>query len=104
MIFLIIEQSLMALPLLIGAYITLSLLKLPDFSIESAYLFGAVAAFLTQSCSLPIILSTAFLGGILIGSLVCTLHQYLRLPFSLPLLLQMASFMERLNICSVHLQ
>jgi putative ABC transport system permease protein len=83
MIFLLIEQSLMALPLLIGAYITLSLLKLPDFTIESAYLFGAVAAFLTQSCSIPIILGTACLGGMLIGSLVCTVHHYLKLPFLL---------------------
>jgi putative tryptophan/tyrosine transport system permease protein len=83
MILLIIEQSLMALPLLIGAYITLSLLKLPDFTIEGAYLFGAVTAFLTQSCSIPVILSTAFLGGLLIGSLVCTFHLYFKLPFLL---------------------
>ena len=40
MILPILDQALIALPLLIGAYITLSLLKLPDFSIESAYLAG----------------------------------------------------------------
>ena len=83
MIFLIIEQSLMALPLIMGAYITLSLLKLPDFTIESAYLFGAVAAYLTRDCSMLTILSVAFLGGLLIGGLVCTLNQYLKLPFLL---------------------
>ncbi|HXF29498.1 MAG TPA: hypothetical protein VN457_06575, partial [Chlamydiales bacterium] len=83
MIHSIIEQALIALPLLIGAYITLSLLKLPDFSIESAYLFGAVVAFLTKDCSLPVVALSALGGGIVVGATVSTLHQICRLPFLL---------------------
>lgn len=83
MMFPIIEQILIALPLVIGAYFTLSLLKLPDFSIESAYLFGAVTAFLARDFSLPVMLISASCGGMLVGAIVCTLNQFLRLPFLL---------------------
>lgn len=79
----IFEQALMTLPLIMGAYITLSLLKLPDFSIESAYLLGAVAAFLTKDLPLPITLLSALVGGMVVGGVVSTLNQYLRLPFLL---------------------
>lgn len=78
----ILELALMTLPLIMGAYITLSLLKLPDFSIESAYLMGAVAAFLTKDLPLPITLLSALIGGIVVGCVVSTLNQYL-LPFLL---------------------
>lgn len=83
MIFSILEQSLIALPLICGAYITLSLLKLPDFSIESAYLFGAVMAYLTRDLPLPLVLLSAGGGGILVGSTVFFLNQYLRIPYLL---------------------
>jgi putative ABC transport system permease protein len=83
MILPILDQALIALPLLIGAYITLSLLKLPDFSIESAYLFGAVMAYLAKDLSLPVIIFSAGLGGALVGSIVSTLNQCLKLPFLL---------------------
>ena len=38
----IIEQICLYLPLVFGAYISMSLLKLPDLSIETAYVFGAI--------------------------------------------------------------
>jgi putative tryptophan/tyrosine transport system permease protein len=87
MIFPILDQALIALPLLIGAYITLSLLKLPDFSIESAYLFGAVMAYVGKDLSWPLILLNALIGGVIVGALVSTLNQYLRLPFLLAALI-----------------
>jgi putative ABC transport system permease protein len=83
MIFSILEQALIALPLVIGAYFTLSLLKLPDFSVESAYLFGAVAAFLTQDLPLPLVLLSAMCGGMIVGITVSFLNQILRIPFLL---------------------
>lgn len=83
MIFSILEQALVALPLVIGAYFTLSLLKLPDFSIESAYLFGAVFAFLAKDLPLPIVLLSAICGGMLVGMLVSFLNQFLHIPFLL---------------------
>lgn len=83
MIFSILEQALIVLPLVMGAYFTLSLLKLPDFSIESAYLFGAVAAFLAKDLPLPFVLLSAILGGSFVGMIVCILNQILRIPFLL---------------------
>lgn len=79
----ILEQALIALPLLIGAYLTLSLLKVPDFSIESAYLFGAVVAFLAQDLPLPITLLSACMGGVIVGLCVSLLNQLFNLPFLL---------------------
>lgn len=79
----LLEQALIALPLIVGSYITLSLLKLPDFSIESAYLFGAVAAFLTQELPLPLTVVSALCGGMLVGMIVSFLNQMLHIPFLL---------------------
>lgn len=78
-----IDQILIALPLIIGSYLTISLLKFPDFSIESAYLFGAVMAYLAGGLPFPLILLSAFFGGVVVGSIVGTLNQVLKLPFLL---------------------
>jgi len=83
MILPILDQLLIALPLALGAYLTLSLLKLPDFSIESAYLFGAVMAYLAQDLPLPWVLLSAGFGGAFVGIIVTSLNQYLKLPFLL---------------------
>jgi putative tryptophan/tyrosine transport system permease protein len=83
MILPILDQALMLLPLLIGAYITLSLLKLPDFSIESAYLFGAVMAYLAKDLALPFVILSSILGGAVVGAIVSALNQCLKLPFLL---------------------
>lgn len=83
MIFSIFEQALMALPLVIGAYLILSLLKLPDFSIESAYLCGAVAASMAEDSSISVILLVTMLGGMSVGLLVTFLNQYYAIPFLL---------------------
>lgn len=83
MIFSILQQALIMLPLAIGAYLTLSLLKLPDFSLESAYLFGAVAAFLAQGLPLPFVVLSALCGGMIVGTTVSFLNQILHIPFLL---------------------
>ena len=79
----IFDQALTLLPLLIGAYITISLLKLPDFSLESAYLFGAVVGYLLRDMPLPVMLTGASLGGALVGAIVSTLNQCFKLPYLL---------------------
>lgn len=79
----IFEQLLMFLPLILGAYLTLSLLKLPDFSIESAFLFGAVGAFLAKDLPLPFVLLSSICGGMIVGITVSILNQILRIPFLL---------------------
>lgn len=83
MLILIIEQFLIILPLVLGAYLTISLLKLPDFSIENAYLFGAIAAFLAKDLPLPLVFLTSASGGAIVGLTVSFLNQYLRFPFLL---------------------
>lgn len=83
MILSILQQVLIALPLILGAYLTLSLLKLPDFSIESAYLFGAVTAFLAQDLPLPLVMFSAIGGGMIVGVTVSCLNQILNIPFLL---------------------
>ncbi len=83
MLFSILEQALILLPLVLGAYLTISLLKLPDFSIESAYLFGAVAAFLSKDLPFPVVIASAMCGGMLVGTIVSFLNQILRIPFLL---------------------
>lgn len=79
----ILEQALIALPLILGAYLTLSLLKLPDFSLESAYLFGAVAAFLTKDLPLPVMIIASAFGGIVVGLTVSFLNLKMKIPFLL---------------------
>ena len=84
MIYSIIEQALIALPLVIGGYLILSLLKLPDFSIESAYLFGAVGTLLFyNSLPFPIVLASAIGAGCLVALIVTTLNQFLHIPYLL---------------------
>ena len=79
----ILEQFLVTLPLVLGAYITFSLLKLPDFAIEGSYLFGAVFAYLARDFPLPVVLLCALLGGVFSGALVASLNQLVKLPFLL---------------------
>lgn len=84
----IIEQVMIHLPLIIGAYISLSLLKVPDLSIETAYVVGAIFAsqLLSASQSLPtpllllIALVASFIGGAVVGSVSGLLTQEGRLP------------------------
>lgn len=83
MIHSIFEQFLIFLPLILGAYVTLSLLKLPDFSIESAFLFGAVGAFLAKDMPLPFVILSALSGGMIVGIIVSFLNQILNIPFLL---------------------
>lgn len=83
MILSIFEQSLITLPLIFGAYITLSLLKLPDFSIESAYLFGAVTGYLARDLPLPLVVIASVGGGFIVGTIVFFLNQHLRIPYLL---------------------
>ena len=68
----IIEQTLLHLPLMAGAYISILMLQVPDLSIESAYVFGAligcktlmVTAALPAAAQLLIALSASMIGGI----------------------------------------
>lgn len=42
--FAIVEQIALYIPLILGSYLTISLMKIPNLSIETAYVFGAIMA------------------------------------------------------------
>lgn len=84
----IIEQALLHIPLMMGAYISFSLLKVPDLSIESAYIVGAIlgSSTLVTLENLPtgiLILSIiliSFCGGALVGTVSSILTQKAQFP------------------------
>lgn len=80
---LVVEQALIALPLLLGAYITISLLKLPDFALESAYLMGAVGAYLARDLPLPYVVLAALSAGMMTGLMVSLFNQGLKVSYLL---------------------
>lgn len=83
----LLEQVLLLFPLLCGAYLILSLLKLPDFALESSYVVGAVGGCLASSFGVVATISGAFLGGAIVGGVLFFLHSYLRVPFLLAAIL-----------------
>ncbi len=88
MILIILEQIMMHIPLMIGAYISLSLLQVPDLSIETAYVTGAVIASQLLSIAQPlpialllcIAIVASFAGGALVGAVSSLLTQKGLLP------------------------
>lgn len=74
-IFVIVEQTLLHLPLMLGAYLSFSLLKVPDLSIEAAYVVGAIAgsyalrgmSFMPLSFMFIGLIIATFIGGALVG-------------------------------------
>lgn len=84
----ILEQSLMHLPLMLGAYISFSLIKVPDLSIESAYVFGAIlgSKILIGMPSMPmgitllLVITASLFGGALVGLTSSIVTQKGKLP------------------------
>ena len=82
------EQSLLYFPLIFGAYLSISLIKVPDLSIESAYVFGAITASrllplldgVSPLIALPAVLVTSMLGGMVVGSVSSLLTKVARIP------------------------
>lgn len=74
-IMIILEQIFLYLPLVLGAYISLSLIKVPDISLEAAFVFGSIvgARTLVATQSMPfllsaiLVLSASVAGGMLVG-------------------------------------
>lgn len=77
----IVLQILIMAPLMMGAYLSISLLKVPDLSLESAYLFGAVVGGLTGDNFGAFFAAAG--GGAIVGFLTSFLSQFARLPFLL---------------------
>lgn len=96
----IIEQSFLYLPLVLGAYCSISLIKVPDLSIEAAYVFGSIlgarATALTHNSPLPISLAAviffSLLGGFFVGLVSSILTKVARLPHLLSAILTVGLF------------
>src|SRR5579871_1449054 len=94
------EQALMHFPLILGAYITVSLMKLPDLSIESAYVFGAIcAAKMVPLCAhlplpfaIAIIMGTSMVAGACVGLFSSLLTHKARIPHLLSSIITIGIF------------
>lgn len=94
------EQAFLYFPLVLGAYISISLLKVPDLSIESAYVFGAIcAARLIPYCAqfpLPLVfifvIIASLLGGLLVGGIVFLFARTFNVPHLLASVLTIGLF------------
>lgn len=87
----VIEQIALYLPLMMGAYIAFSLMKMPHLSIESAYVSGAIIAskVLTYNpttnsmlCLLHVLIAS-MVGGALSGGIVSVLGLRGKIPYFL---------------------
>ena len=84
----IIEQVLLYVPLICGAYIVLSLMKIPDLSLQSSFVVGAVCAgsMLTYSraihpgMSAGLAIIASLVGGALVGLICSIITQVGRIP------------------------
>jgi len=88
LILVILEQTMLHMPLMLGAYISFSLLKVPDLSIETAYINGAILGAYTSDAlaqmpagfALIFILSASLIGGALVGAVSSILTKKGRFP------------------------
>lgn len=84
----ILEQMLLHLPLMLGAYISFSLLKVPDLSIETAYVFGALigSKVLVAMHGMPLgitlmgVVCASLIGGAMVGLVSSLMTQKAHLP------------------------
>lgn len=96
----IIEQTLLYLPLVLGAYCSISLIKVPDLSIEAAYVFGSILGArtlaLTHQLPTPIcfiaVIIMSLLGGFCVGLVSSFLTKIARLPHLLSAILTVGLF------------
>ena len=87
-IFSLCEQIFLYIPLILGAYISISLLKIPHLALDMAFVFGAVGAgkilallnITNATNGLLIAITTSILSGALVGLVTSTLHTYGKLP------------------------
>lgn len=81
MIIPIFEQVLLYIPLLLGAYISIHLMKIPNFGIESSYIFGAIVAsqILLDGAqgflALVLVLVASAFGGAIVGMISAILEE-----------------------------
>jgi putative ABC transport system permease protein len=96
----IIEQALLHFPLILGTYISVSLMKTPDLSIDSAYVFGALTGCIIlpfiQNLPIPIglciTICASMIGGACVGITSGLLTQKARIPHLLSSIITIGIF------------
>jgi len=104
----VIEQSLIYLPLVFGAYISFSLLKISDLSLETAYLIGAFVGMTSLShfgdyplwVGLMITIFSAMFGGMLVGCISSCITVYGKIPHLLSAIITYGLFHGIFQLCS----
>lgn len=104
-ILIILEQSLLHIPLIVGAYISISLLQVPDLGIESAYVFGALMGSLTvrflsnsplitvqSGYVLGLAVIAAIAGGFFVGAIAGIITKKGKLPHLLSSIITLGLF------------
>ena len=96
----ILKQALIYVPLVIGAYISISLMKIPDLSLESAFIMGAIISAKVGSiiCSVQtvpkffLVVLASIIGGAIVGISSSTINQFLKIPYLLSALITIGMF------------
>lgn len=96
----IVQQVCMHMPLVIGAYISLSLMKVPDLSLETAFMVGALCGSMSVVAlsNMPLLfilvaaLMAALVGGALVGTISSSITQYGKLPHLLSCIITFGIF------------
>lgn len=104
----VIEQCMIYVPLSLASYISFSLLKIPDLSLETAYLMGAFFAGLAlqvmQGCStlitLPMVLIASIVGGMLVGLTSSCITRYGNIPHLLSSIITFGLYQGLFLLCS----
>lgn len=99
-ILIILEGLFLHFPLVLGAYLVISLMKVPDLSLEAAYVSGAIwgaqALIITNHLPLPICFIISFIASIIGGSIVGVISSFFtqkaRFPHLLSSILTMGLF------------
>jgi len=99
-ILIILESAFMYFPLILGAYFSISLMKIPDLSLEAAYVCGSIVGarilLFTNKwpivICMPVVLIASVLGGMLVGLVSSALTHKARFPHLLSSILTMGIF------------
>ncbi len=96
----ILEQSCLYFPFILGSYLSISLMKLPDLSIEAAYAFGALLAThvimlepnVPMGLLLALVVMVSIFGGLVVGLVSSSLTRYAKIPHLLSSILTVGLF------------
>jgi putative ABC transport system permease protein len=99
-VLIVLELSCLYFPLILGSYINISLMKVPDISIESAYVCGAVfggkmleaCAGMPSGMALMCVVLASMTGGLIVGTFSSFFTRFGMLPHLLTSILTNAVF------------